>query len=364
MEGDINEMLEARLGLLKRQIEQSPKGEEFCKFVRGYFHEYLNEMKMLTKEMCLDDKGELIPEYSERLETLLKDFFIKAEFFLTLLGDQLLAKEMRQMFRDFGRCYYQSEIIAHARNKPRGYPGDFEMMNHVYNNVTISRSVVGKYFDRYHLNMGYAQAVRGRKNKMVRLLKSVLDSHNDSSLRILNLPCGPARDVQEFVALNCLREDVAVEVLCVDSDLEALAFAKSAVKNVPENIDVEFKQGNILSYIRKPQLHFSELGKFDLVYSIGLADYLPDRMLQNMIAFSWKLLKDEGFLVYAFKIEERDRFAPVPPSWGCDWAFVSRSMSDALNVIKNSSLGAHVIDEPEWEESGRIVFFKIRKAIG
>jgi hypothetical protein len=362
MDIEIRNKLEKRITQLKSQIEKSQNGEAFYKFVRGPFCQYLDAMDMLTKEMRLDEKGNLIPIYSTRLADLLMDFFTKAEYLRASLDDGILAKELCLIFRDFGSVYYRSEIIAHASKKPRGYPGDFEMMNHVYNDVTISRDVIGKYFDRYHLDMGYAQAVRGRKNKMVQLLKSTMNECKRPSLRVLNIPCGPARDVQEFVTCRDLRKDLKLEIVCVDYDLEALKFAKDAIRNIPQNIKIDFQQGNIISYVRHPEQHLSKFGKFDLVYSIGLADYLPDKILQKMIEFSWKLLRKDGVLIYAFKIEDRDPFAPVPPKWGCDWEFVSRSMAAVSNVISKSLLGAYTLDEPEWEETERIVFIKIRKA--
>lgn len=360
---DIRNKLENRLAQLKSQIEKTKDGEEFYKFARGPFCQYLDDMDMLTREMHLDEKGNLIPAYSIRLADLLKDFFTKAENLLTSLDDGILAKELCLIFRDFGSTYYRSQIIAHAKSKPRGYPGDFEMMNHVYNDVTISHDVVGKYFDRYHLDMGYAQAVRGRKNKMVQLLKSTMNECERPSLQILNIPCGPARDVQEFVTSRNLRKDLKVEIVCVDYDPEALAFAKGAIKNLPINIKIDFQQGNIISYVRHPEQYLPKFGQFDLVYSIGLADYLPDKILRKMIEFSWKLLRKGGVLIYAFKIEDRDPFAPVPPKWGCDWVFVSRSLAAVSNVISKSLLGAYTIDEPEWEESERVVFIKIRKVM-
>lgn len=363
MANDIAQLLEDRIAILRPHIDCLSKGEDFCKFLREVFLPYLLELDILTKSLKLDNDGELITASSKKLENLVTGFLVKAEAFVNFLDDRFLTKEMHKMFRDFGECYYRSEILSHARNKPRGYPGDFEMMNHVYNNVPISKNTIGRYFDRYHLDMGYAQAVRGRKNKMVQILKKFIHDHKGRSLRILNLPCGTSRDIQELLATNGLRKDIFVDIHCVDHDKEALEYSKKVVINKTENIKIEFKEGNILNYIRDPEQYFVELGKFDLVYSIGIADYMPDKLLQRMLLFSWQLLNKDSLLIYAFKISDKDCFAPVAPRWGCEWEFVSRNTADVLRLISNSSLGVYSIDEPEWEESGRIAFFNIRKGL-
>ena len=154
---------------------------------------------------------------------------------------------------------------------------------------------------------------------------------------------------------------ININIVCVDQDQEALIYAQSRIKNIPLNIKIEFRQGDILNYVRRPEEHSKELGKFNFIYSIGLADYLPDKLLRNMLLFSWKILEQKGLVTYAFKIEDKDPFAPIPPKWLCDWVFVPRSVVDAEMLFKSGISGNYSIEKEDWEKLGRIVFLTAKK---
>ena len=300
------------------------------------------------------DGPALRPERSAQLRRLLDEAVSRAEAATSGLDEQI-AQRLRSGFRALRpQHYYASQIIHQGLVKPRGYPGDFEMMNHVYDQRPCSSTPLGRCWDQAFLDAPYAEAVRGRKDRMVELLLRAVDGAAGPSLRVLNLPCGPARDVQELVQHPALRRDLPLELVCVDQDEEALAYARRAVGQPPPGVRVDLRQGNILSFVRRPGPHAAALGSFDLVYSIGLADYLPDRLLTKMIRFSWDLLRPGGQTTYAFKIHDRDPVAPLPPKWICDWQFVPRSLEDARRLM-----AAVAGDQPlavDWERSGRIAF--------
>lgn len=178
--------------------------------------------------------------------------------------------------------------------------------------------------------------------------------------RILNIPCGPSRDVQE--ALLHFDKKLNAEIVCVDNDLEAIDFSKDSIAQTKNPNVVRFEKGNILDYVRYPDKHKKSLGKFDYVYSIGIADYFPDKFLQRFIKFGYDLLKDEGILIIAFKIKEKDPSAPLTPKWMCDWIFVPRSYEDSIRVIEDSKLDNFKIIDTVWEESDRICFISIKKS--
>ena len=56
------------------------------------------------------------------------------------------------------------------------------------------------------------------------------------------------------------------------------------------NVEYKFLNYNVLDFANNP-LYFSKiLGGKDLIYSIGLFDYLPDRIIKNLILFFYSLL--------------------------------------------------------------------------
>ena len=138
-------------------------------------------------------------------------------------------------------------------------------------------------------------------------------------------------------------------------------YARRSVTQIPENIRVIFQQGNIINYVRRPEENLKKLGVFDLVYSIGLADYLQDKLLKNMIVFSVGLLGKNGKTTYAFKIHDRDVAAPLPPKWFCDWHFIPRSLDESSEVMTDVAKEKFELEPVDWEQSGRVAFLTLRK---
>ena len=354
----------AAMGNEIKEILDSIQDKQSKLKVENFFNKhqlyFLTELDKFKKNIMLENdqlnKGssqilkKLIDEVSFQLEDATKDL------------DKRTSNEIGKYFRNTNPdIFYSSEIVEKGFKKYRGYPGDFEMMNFVYSYTVCSKTKMGQYWDYYFVNNAYAEAVRGRKNKMVEILIETLKNWEGKKIRILNLPCGPSRDIQELCLHKNLRKDISIEIVCVDQDEEALEFSRNSVKKVPANIKITFKQGSILNYVRRMDKHLDELGKFDLVYSIGIADYLPDKMLKNMVLFSWKLLNDQGSIIYAFKIKENDPFAPLPPKWFCDWQFVPRNLAEAKEIMSQSGITNYKFDEDTWEASNRIVFLTARK---
>ena len=86
--------------------------------------------------------------------------------------------------------------------KPRGYAGDSEMMRMVYLNEHIGKSTFEKLMHKFPLDQPGAQAVRHRKEIVVRMLKKVeSESHTtkQQGLRVMSVACGPALELEDIL---------------------------------------------------------------------------------------------------------------------------------------------------------------------
>jgi SAM-dependent methyltransferase len=272
------------------------------------------------------------------------------------LQDNAVAKEIKHRLRALvGPFVYNGIIVKRGLEKPRGYPGDYQMLEYIYDNVEASEGI-GKYFDRYFLENTYACAVRNRKDKMCSILKKYINSYTGEDINILNLACGACREIRE---LTGLRSDFMgkVKLALVDHDEEALNYAIEKLemkRKLP--VDFNFIKGNILE-LEEVDTGFGN--DIDLIYSIGITDYLPDRMLVKFIKDCFERMKVGGTLVISHK--DKDRYTPLPPNWFCDWYFVPRNEKELISLIKGV-FGKNKFDiEVEWEKSGIIFFLTITK---
>ena len=112
--------------------------------------------------------------------------------------------------------------------------------------------------------------------------------------------------------------------------------------------------------IDDPLQYAKRFGSQNLIYSIGLADYLPDRVLKKLIRFCFDLLSQKGKLIFAFKYKERDPFAPLPPDWFCDWKYYPRTEDEFKTIIGRIGINGSQVSFSR-ERDGYIFFTNINK---
>jgi extracellular factor (EF) 3-hydroxypalmitic acid methyl ester biosynthesis protein len=125
-----------------------------------------------------------------------------------------------------------------------------------------------------------------------------------------------------------------VHVTCVDSDAGALEYVRRHVSTTSSpNVDFTFRQYNALK-LRSAETMIEQFGRQDIIYSVGLADYIPDRLLVPMLA-SWKEALNPGGCVYvAFK--DKNRYDKVEYQWLMDWHFLQRDEHDCARLLERA----------------------------
>ncbi|MFC1592352.1 methyltransferase domain-containing protein [Thermodesulfobacteriota bacterium] len=273
-----------------------------------------------------------------------------------IIEDAALIKEVKQRVRTLlGQFLYQSRNFKRGLEKPRGYPGDYKMLEMVYDEHDYSRGL-GKYIDRYGLEQPYAVGIRLRKDKMKNILYDFINSSKDEQLNILNLASGACRDITELFNLP-MRFAGKVALTCVEQDEEAIQYSKNQLELVDTGtVDVRFVQGNIL---RLEELAVGADGSYDLVYSIGIADYLQDRMLKKILQDSYRMLKKGGTLVIAYK--DKEKHTPLALNWYADWSFVPRNEQELVALIRDAMGADNICVSIDRQDTGIIFFAEITK---
>src|SRR5574339_110252 len=94
---------------------------------------------------------------------------------------------IKHLFRSLIFKYIkQSHFIKRGVLKPRGYPGDYQILEYMYNNKPKSKNF-GRLLDIYFLSNDYVQAVRDRKDDTRIIISTYLKSDNCRPKKILNL---------------------------------------------------------------------------------------------------------------------------------------------------------------------------------
>lgn len=333
--------------------------DKVSNFINNDVRNYINNLIKIENEIEEGNADE--NKIQEIIYSTSEDIANKGKEIEELINQKTVSKEIRERFRHLVKCWvYKSPLIDRALKKPRGYAGDYKMIELVYDNLpTIGKSGIGYYYDKYFLTNSYAVAVRNRKDMMKQFLYDFIINYNSPKIRILNLACGSCREIKELFSTNFF-SDKEINIVCVDHDIEALKFAENSLSLLSQNIQVEYLEENILNFLSKPNVYIEKLSRFDLVYSIGLADYFNDGLLKRFIKFSYDITIPNGKFIIAHK--DIEKYKPVSPDWFCDWTFYPRNEEKLHDLIKSSKINNFYL-KVEREESSKIFFFILTKGL-
>ncbi|GIW95374.1 MAG: hypothetical protein KatS3mg110_3415 [Pirellulaceae bacterium] len=272
-------------------------------------------------------------------------------------GDPNVLHGCRRAFlRSTDPWFLQSWYGHRARTRPSGFPGDYQMLLKLYEGRTPAAGF-GAYLDLCLGQLALAKAVVSRMQALRQFLVNELaERAGRQTVRVLDVACGPC---QEWVTWPDGQLPVAVELMALDSDPAALDYvAKEVVPRAPKGLRVQPVQLNALR-TKSIDANRKRFGTVDIIYSVGLCDYLPDRLLIELLAGWYGSLADGGVMYVAFK--DADRYDKTPYQWHLDWYFYQRSVQDVMALYDQAGIPCHEL-QMERDQSGIIVHLWIRKS--
>ncbi len=184
----------------------------------------------------------------------------------------------------------QDPFTSHASRRPRGYPGDADLLDYIYGLAGPGReSELGRAIFDYTTNVEACRSVRSRRLYFARLLDESC-AQASTPLRVLAVAAGHFR---EGLLSEAVQTSSVGEVIALDQDSTSLreveqTFAGRPVRTLHASIRRLFEPG----YER-------EVGSFDLIYASGLYDYLDDAAGSRLTRRLFDLLRPGGKLVVA-----------------------------------------------------------------
>jgi extracellular factor (EF) 3-hydroxypalmitic acid methyl ester biosynthesis protein len=236
-------------------------------------------------------------------------------------------KQLQARFRDAIAPWFQkSWFMQRALAKPRGYPGDYELLSAIYDGQPRSLGI-GGYLDRYFLGTTLANAVCARVQSLRRFLIDEI-SRREEGVAILNVACGTCREYTTGFEIAGERH---ARIICLDNDTQALDYVQANVMpTAPEGLSVTLQRYNALRMTSAP-VNRERFGRSDIIYSVGLCDYIPDDYLIPILKGWRESLQDGGVVYVAFK--DALRYDKTPYQWLTDWYFYQRVEEDFQHLF-------------------------------
>ncbi len=293
--------------------------------------EFKEQLKSLDASIPRDAIAELGDANHQKVEAA----FASSQQFCremeqSLGNDRDRITTIQQYFRaETDPWFSQSWIANRARTKPSGFAGDFEMLVKLYDRRTPATGL-GSYLDLCISELPLACAVRARMvSARDFLLKEIASRRGD--VRILDVASGPCREFLEWPEQNN-----SVEVICLDNDQRAIEYVNSSVvPQLPKSTSLTVHRYNALR-TRSAKKTVENFGSFDIMYSVGLCDYLTDEQLVRLFAGWRDSLNDDGVMLIAFK--DTVQYDQTPYQWHLDWFFYQRTQQDVLKLYEQAGI--------------------------
>jgi hypothetical protein len=213
----------------------------------------------------------------------------------------------------------QGPLQWHAREKPHGYAGDYEMLDQIADDriadIRHADDVLPAAFDRYFQDQAAPKAVRNRTVEIANRIVDTVRRHPDRRVKIASVGSGSAPDVRWALQALDPSETARLDVSLFDLDPHALDFAATKLDRLPQR-QLQTHRVNLLRFARLPTL-VTLLAEADLIFCSGLFDYLTRNDAVAMLKAFWSQLRSGGSLLVF-------NFSPLNPSraymeWFGNW---------------------------------------------
>ncbi len=214
---------------------------------------------------------------------------------------------------------------------------------------------IGAYLDKIIMDVPLARAVRGRLVMAREFLIQEVESRGRTQepIHILDIASGPCREYMDWPP-----DLPMIDVLAMDSDPKAVDYVNTTVSpQIPHPSRLSSIQYNALR-TRSSEATIQKFGKFDIIYSVGLCDYLTDDVLVKLLSAWHNTLSDNGVLFVAFK--DTHQYDQTIYQWHLDWFFYQRTVKDVLELYEKAGFNLDNIETCR-DETGIITGFFTRR---
>jgi extracellular factor (EF) 3-hydroxypalmitic acid methyl ester biosynthesis protein len=195
-----------------------------------------------------------------------------------------------------------SPFIHRTFTKPLGYAGDYEMVNMMLRDAWEGGNTYAKIINSIIIKSDGAGAHRNRIDRLIHYLETEAKRVQPTgrALRVLNIACGPAEEIQRFIRMSPLSERCQITLL--DFNAETLEYTRGKIKEAVRASghlpSVEFLHKSIHDLLQEARGRKESVqGTYDLVYCAGLFDYLSDKICARLLELFFKWTEPGGLLV-------------------------------------------------------------------
>lgn len=329
---------------------------------------WLDQVELQIRSTPTGDRTEMerdaVREIGESMVPAFNNLHERLEELSSNIPEELRPTHQNLSRRQLHPLTLCSPFAYRTYSKPLGYAGDYEMVNMIARDPFEGGSLFAKVVNFWFLSQWPATAHRNRIN----FIKDSLQTETlrgmrlGRPLRVFNLGCGPAREIQHFLtdATVCnhanltlvdFNEETVQHTTSALNQLKRQSGAQTPLQILKKSVHQIIKEGN------KPVVVGAEGPKYDFVYCAGLFDYLSDRTCRQLMNILYTWLAPGGLLL-ATNVNDTKPFRHML-EFVLDWHLIYRNKNSALGLVPDEARREDVCIQED--ETGVNVFVEIRK---
>jgi extracellular factor (EF) 3-hydroxypalmitic acid methyl ester biosynthesis protein len=258
-------------------------------------------LRSLPTNDLLRREQEIIAEIGPPVGPAFNELFVRFEAIAGAVDISAHAMHRTYMRRLLHPLVLCAPFAYRTFQKPLGYAGDYLMVNMILSRALEGGSLFAKAVHAWFLTQAPAEAHR---NRIAYLRRQIVAETTRAvaagrRLRIFNLGCGPAGEVQQ-----CLAEEPvcdAADFTLVDFNDETLEFSQEKLTALKQHhqraTGLTFQRKSVHQILKESARIDPSAPQYDLVYCAGLFDYLSDRICQRLVNIFYDMLAPGGLLI-------------------------------------------------------------------
>lgn len=242
--------------------------------------------------------------------------------------------------RELHPLVMRSPFMHRVYTKPLGYAGDYEMVNMMLRNPSEGPNIYYKLVNRLFLLEGPSVAHKNRVEILHRKLESLADeaAKENRAIKILNLGCGPAVEIQRLLRTRKMGENI--EITLLDFNDKTLAYTKAMMDKISKETKstptLIYEQRSVDQILRQSaRLSLEDSNKYDFIYCAGLFDYFSDRACSRVLKLFYKLVKPGGEVLSTNVHSDNPAIAAM--EYLVEWYLVYRDEKQMADLVPEIS---------------------------
>ncbi len=261
-----------------------------------------------------------------------------------------------ELWRIAGRWLEVGTLQLRACAKPRGYAGDFEMLEQICTHHVCDHPL-GAAWDRFFQAQAAPQAVRNRTGLIAGAVARFVRDCGAAPVHVVSVGSGPAIDLERACVALTETERQRMRITLLDLDPVALDHARLRFSALGDRQQLHLVRENLFRLAQPGRSH-DALREVNFLICSGLFDYLDQVAAAAMLSHFWGAIRPAGqALVF--------NFAPHNPSraymeWIGNWYLTYRTEAQLRDVAARAGIPRGCVTVAA-EASGVDLYWHVRR---